>query len=183
MNRTEHELLQGAQAFTEDSLAEIYERWSPELYRYAMRLLGDAGLSEECVADTFQRFLTALQQGSGPRDYLRAYLYRSAHNWITDHYRRRSFQSLELTPDLPADPQQEPHNLAAENLERRQIRTALGRLTPDQRQVITLKFLQDWDNDEIARALNKPVGAIKSLQHRALTTLKALLNPKEDELE
>ena len=179
MNRTEHELLQDAHNFDEQSLAEIYERWSPELYRYAMRLLGEADLAEECVADTFQRFLTALKQGSGPRDFLRAYLYRSAHNWITDFYRRRGFQSVELPPELAGEPDIEPHNMALENMQRQQIQSALALLTPEQRQVIVLKFVEDWDNQEIALALNRPVGAIKSLQHRALNTLKKLLKTEE----
>ena len=144
-----------------------------------MRLLGEVDLAEECVADTFQRFLTALQQGSGPRDFLRAYLYRSAHNWITDHYRRRHFQVVELPADLRAETEQEPPDMAAQNLQRREVQSALAMLTPDQRQVIVLKFLEDWDNQEIARVLDKPVGAVKSLQHRALNTLKHIL--KQDE--
>ena len=48
-------------------------------------------------------------------------------------------------------------------------------LTPDQRQVIALKFWHDWENEEIARALHKPVGAVKSLQHRALNALERYL--------
>jgi RNA polymerase sigma-70 factor (ECF subfamily) len=48
-------------------------------------------------------------------------------------------------------------------------------LTSDQQQVIALKFLEGWDNEDIAHALHKPVGAIKSLQHRALTHLQKIL--------
>jgi RNA polymerase sigma-70 factor (ECF subfamily) len=48
-------------------------------------------------------------------------------------------------------------------------------LTEDQQQVVSLKFLEGWENDEIARALRKPVGAVKSLQHRALAQLQKIL--------
>jgi DNA-directed RNA polymerase specialized sigma24 family protein len=51
-----------------------------------MRLLGHASLAEDCVAETFARFLKALQKRQGPRDHLQAYLYRIAHNWIVDLY-------------------------------------------------------------------------------------------------
>jgi len=58
---------------------------------------------------------------------------------------------------------------------------ALRRLTPDQQQVIALKYLEGWENKEIAISLKKPVGAIKSLQHRALASLKK--NLKSEELQ
>ena len=179
MKSKDQELLRLARAYDEQALADIYDRWSSGLYRYAMRLLGDADLAEECVAETFQRFLSALQQGSGPQDYLQAYLYRIAHNWVTDFYRRPP-QSVPLSLDLPAKAEDEPPQAAAQKQERRQIQAALACLTPDQRQVIMLKYLEEWDNQEIARALNKPVGAIKSLQHRALMALKNLLSQDED---
>ncbi|MFL7894397.1 MAG: RNA polymerase sigma factor [Anaerolineales bacterium] len=51
----------------------------------------------------------------------------------------------------------------------------MRRLTPDQRQVVTLKFLEGWSNAEIAKSINKPVGAVKSLQHRALQALRQRL--------
>ncbi len=176
----DRELLQRARNFEEPALAEIYERWSPALYRYAMRLMGEDDLAEECVAETFSRFLTALSHGSGPQDFLQAYLYRIAHNWITDHYRRSGPPQLPLDPDLHAEAGEEPSQAAAQGLMLQQIRAALPCLTPDQRQVIMLKFVEDWDNKDIARALDKPVGAIKALQHRGLDTLRRILLPTEE---
>jgi RNA polymerase sigma-70 factor (ECF subfamily) len=44
--------------------------------------------------------------------------------------------------------------------------------------VVALKFLEGWENEEIARALNKPIGAVKSLQHRALAQLHKILLDK-----
>ncbi len=55
------------------------------------------------------------------------------------------------------------------------VRAALLKLTEDQQQVVSLKFLEGWENEEIARALHKPVGAVKSLQHRALAQLQKFL--------
>jgi RNA polymerase sigma-70 factor, ECF subfamily len=175
MKLEDQDLLQRAQAYDDQALAEIYDRWSPGLYRYAMRLLDDADLAEECVAETFQRLLMALQQGNGPKDSLQAYLYRIAHNWVTDIYRRSPRQPVPLPLDLQANSEHEPPSVVTQNLERQKIQAALACLTPDQRQVIMLKYLEDWNHQEIARALNKPVGAIKSLQHRALNTLKHIL--------
>jgi len=176
----ERNLLKRAQQFDERALAEIYDRWSPAIYRYALRLLGDVDLAEECVSETFSRFLTALKNGNGLKDYLQAYLYRIAHNWITDYYRRRPPLTLPLDPEMHADPGQEPHRMVDQNLEKEQVRAALTYLTPEQRQVIVLKFLEGWETKAIARSLNRPTGAVKALQHRALETLRHIILPREE---
>jgi len=179
---TEKDLLDGAHRFDEKALAEIYDRHSPGVYRYAMRLLGDVVLAEDCVAETFSRFLVALKNGNGPRQYLQAYLYRIAHNWITDTYRRQPPPALSLEPELHSDPSNDPSHSVPIEMERQEVRAALAHLTPDQRQVIVLKYLEDWRNDEIALALEKPVGAVKALQHRAINTLRRLLVKEEEEV-
>jgi RNA polymerase sigma-70 factor (ECF subfamily) len=157
-------LLVRARQFDEQALAEVYDRYSPPLYAYAMRLTGDANTADECVAEVFSRFLAALRRGIGPTD-----LYRRARPETT------------LDPELRAGEALEPHTQAAQNLEHRQVRAALGLLTPEQRQVIALKYLEELDNTEIADALQKPVGAVKALQHRALASLRRILAPQMGE--
>ena len=168
----EQELLTKAGQFNTRALTEIYDLYSPRLYRYAMRLLGDDCAAEDCVSETFSRFLKALQAGKGPRDYLQAYLFRTAHNLVVDHYRRQPLTE-ELTDDLPNV--EDTENAAEHNLSQNRVRAALHKLTEDQQQVVSLKFLEGWENDEIACALHKPVGAVKSLQHRALAQLQKFL--------
>ncbi len=148
------ELLKLAQHFDPQALAQIYDAYSPGLYRYAMRLLGDQNQAEDCVAETFSRFLQALQAKRGPESFLQAYLFRVAHNWIVDQYRRESIMPVELTEDHQdknADPEKDAgHHLGQENL-----RMAIKTLTPDQQQVIALKYLEGWDNEEIAHSVKK----------------------------
>jgi len=140
-------------------------------------------MAEDCVAETFSRFLNAIKHGSGPRQYLRAYLYRVSHNWIVDYFRRQPFSPLPLEPDAPLVAEDDPAGSAAKNMENAALRKALARLTPDQRQVIVLKFLEESPYEEIAHALEKPVGAVKALQHRAVNTLHRLLAPEEQSIE
>jgi RNA polymerase sigma-70 factor (ECF subfamily) len=172
---SEQDLLKGIQAFDLACLAAVYDQYSPGLYRYAMRLLGDISLAEDCVAETFARLLKALRAGRGPSQNLRAYLYRVAHNWITDQYRRGPPPASVLDEDLPAGEGTDPAVQADLNLEQRRVRAALQLLTADQRQVVSLRFLEGWENEEVAAALRKPVGAVKALQHRALAALRRLL--------
>ena len=172
---SESSLLERCRRFDERALAEIYDRWSPELYYYAIRLLGDTDLAEECVSETFSRFLHALHAGGGPRTHLRAYLYRVAHNWITDHYRRRPPEDPLREEVLTIERDDGPDRLLQRDVEIQALRFALAQLTPEQRQVIVLKFIEGWSNKEIALSMDKSVGAVKSLQHRGLAALERLI--------
>lgn len=153
-------------------LGSIYDRYHQGLFRYARRLLGDETLAEDCVAETFSRFLKALQQNKGPRDHLQAYLYRIAHNWITDQYRKERYLLEELDDSLPETKEQPPESQLIERAEQERIRRALSQLPPNQRQVIVLRFIEEWENEAVAHALQKPVSAVKALQHRALINLR-----------
>ncbi len=172
----EQALLARARAWDMQALEAIYDLYSPMLYRYAMRLLGDQDMAEECVAETFARFLFALRNGKGPKNHLKAYLFRVAHNWITDRFRRdRPGEDLDDHAYAMPDPNPDPEAEAHRHLEQERLRQVLFQLTPEQRQVIVLRYLEGWSHKEIAEALGKPVSAVKALQRRALAALRRLL--------
>lgn len=169
----EQELLQLATQLNSRALAKIYDTYSSGIYRYSMRLLGDLAIAEDCVAETFARFLKALRERRGPRNHLQAYLYRIAHNWIVDFYRDHE-QTFELSDALRCETDL-PEEETAKRLRQNQVRKAIRCLSPDQQKVIALKYLEDWCNEEIAQVMRKPIGAVKSIQHRALKSLQKLL--------
>ena len=179
-NSPDQAILERAKRFEAQALAEIFDTFSPGIYRYAYRLLGDEELAKECMSETFSRFLIALKRDSGPDKYLQAYLYRIAHNWVTDLYRSKVPPSMPLDLETPASSAQEPQQVVADEMTNQRLREALNLLTPDQRQVIVLKYLEDWENEAIALTLNKPVGAVKALQHRALEALRRIMSRYED---
>ncbi len=172
---SDKELLKKARAFDHHTLAAIYDQYSPKLYRYAIRLLGDDTQAEDCVAETFSRFLNALQQGGGPKEHLQAYLFRIAHNWITDQYRRQTPVQLEYEEPVESNSQLDPQAVTDEIFLQNRVREALKEITPEQRQVVILKFVEGWSNPEVAKSIGKTEGAVKSLQHRALAALRRVL--------
>jgi RNA polymerase sigma-70 factor (ECF subfamily) len=177
MNREErgdHLQPDGVQ-YTRQVLIAIYEEYNAELYRYAYRMLDDPDMAEDCVSETFSRFLRVVRDGTAPVENVRAYLYRVAHNWVTDHYRRQPLPPLSLDTDRHEEPNSNPSILVAVELERERIRAALLRLPPEQRQVIELRFLENWSHKEVAIALGKTEEATRALQHRALATLRRYL--------
>ncbi len=179
--QSEEALLAGVKQFDPAALQLVYDRHNEELYRYAWRQLGDAMTSEDCVAETFTAFLNALKQGKGPNQYLRAYLFQIAHNWIVDFYRRQPQPEIPLDLAMVATGEAEgTAGIVARNLEQREVIDALVHLTDEQRQVIVLRFLEDWSHEEISKAMEKPVGAIKALQHRAVNALRRSLTGRDE---
>lgn len=183
MNNREQNRLRQAKKFDRRALAAIYDEYHQPLYRYIYRQVGDVDTARDLTGAVFQRFLQALRQGKGPDEYLRAWLYRTAHNVVVDHYRRQKHrQHLPLGEELLTTTD-DPVRLAEQHLSAEAVRAALQQLTPDQRQVVALKFLEGMSNHEVAEVLDKPVSAVKSLQHRALAAMQRLLATVGEEIK
>jgi RNA polymerase sigma-70 factor (ECF subfamily) len=102
-----------------------------------------------------------------------------AHNWIVDHFRRSSPDIVALDPDSLAHAESDPDVVVDARLDRERLRLALLKLTSEQRSVLVLRYLEGHSNEETAATLHKSVGAVKALQHRALATLKRLMDERE----
>ncbi len=182
MNNHELARLQRARSFDRAALAAIYDDYHQPIYRYVYRQVSDVETARDLTAEVFHRLLKAIQKGKGPDRKLQAWLYRTAYNCVVDYYRRQKHrQHLPLNEEL-VDAKDDPVKLAEGHISAEEVRAALQRLTPDQQQVLTLKFLEGLSNQEIATMLNKSVGAIKSLQHRALATLHRQLASVEEKV-
>ena len=163
------------QTITREELIAIYEENSPGIYRYAVRLLGDVSLAEDCVSETFSRFLGVIQRGGGPQENIRAYLYRVAHNWVTDYYRREPLPALDIDDQEPVETGSNPALEVAEMMEKEHVRAAILRLPAEQQQIIQLRFLENWSHEEVAQVLGKSTDATRSMQYRAIGSLRRML--------
>jgi RNA polymerase sigma-70 factor (ECF subfamily) len=182
MNPNPDILLKKARQYDQKALIEIYDLYSDALFAYAFKHVGKSQLAEDLVAETFSRFLKALERGGGPEEHIRAYLYRITHNLITDSFRREAPPTLELDEEITPEEGTDPVSIVAEMQDADRVRNALHLITPEQRQVIVLRFLEGWSGPEIAQAMDKSLGSIKALQHRGLAALQRILledNPSQ----
>jgi RNA polymerase sigma-70 factor, ECF subfamily len=173
------QLVQRAQCWDEEALTEIYDRYAPSIYRYVYRKTGNVDTAQDLTAETFRRFLEALKRDAGPREHLSGWLHRVAHNLIVDHYRRQPVDppaSLEAVEPAVAATQE--RHLAREDRAER-ARAALNMLTPLQQQVLSLRYLEELTLQEVADMLNRTVGSIKALQHRAICSVQRILEESE----
>jgi len=180
MNLSDPDFLHRVHKLDERALAEVYDQLSTGIFRYAMRQLGDMNMAEDCVSETFSRFLHALHNRKGPKDYLKAYLYRIAHNWITDQYRRQPPPPLDIDAAATLTDGSNVQQDVEKNHEHGRIRAALMRLPVTQRQVLILRYLENWSVQEVAASLKRTPGAVKAIQHRATISLRKHLTAQEE---
>lgn len=165
-----------ANAFDRDAIAAIYDDYYESIYRYTYRQVSDVEIARDLTAEVFRRFLQAIHRGKGPDRHGKAWLFRTAHNAVVDHYRGTKYrQHLPLDEGLIAM-NDDPASTVENHLAAERVRHALLNLTPEQHQVIALKFLAELSNQEVAIVIDKPIGAVKSLQHRALASLRRQLD-------
>jgi len=175
-------LLQKAKRGDRQALTTIYDAFQPPIYRYIYRQVDGEETARDLTADVFHRLLQAFQKGTGPDQYLQAWLYRVAHNAVVDFYRRQQHRDHLPLLEQVISAEDDPVRLAEDHITATAVRQSLRRLTPDQQQVIALKFFGGLNNQEIALIVAKPIGAVKALQHRAIAALQRQLVAVEEEL-
>jgi RNA polymerase sigma-70 factor (ECF subfamily) len=172
---SEQQLLERARKLDGQALAEIYDLYAAPIYGYLYRTLGDAAQAEDLTGELFLRLLEALRTGRGPDDRLKGWLYRVAHNLAMDTFRRqKKAPAVALTEELLAEDGQ-PLDTVEARQEKQQLRASIQRLTTDQQQVIMLRFADELSVTEVAQLMGKSEGAIKTMQHRAVSRLRQFL--------
>jgi len=152
----------------------LYERYIKPIYNYIYYRTGNAQDAEDLTAQVFQRARQHLPNYTERGVPFSAWLYRIAHNavanWHRDEGRR---QALPLDSVTVSDLQAEaPEETVEERRERELLLRALRRLSGERQQLIILKFVEQRSNAEIGVIMNRSEGAIKSLYHRTLLTLR-----------
>jgi RNA polymerase sigma-70 factor (ECF subfamily) len=165
---------------------ELYEMYTPHVYRFARALAGDAGDAEDLFQETWLRACRAAADGTGPRGAeAKAWLFAIAANAHRDQLRKTRVRRLflgERTKRLragtaDADPGWDgPERAGADGEVRSDIRMclrrAVGRLPARERRVFVLKDIEGFKHDEIARVLGLPEATVRTLLHRAVLRLR-----------
>lgn len=155
-----------------DAFAALYERYVEAVYRYTYRRLGTREQAEDATSQVFHKAYASLASYQGGS--FRAWLFSIAHNVVVDSYRRgHQVWPLDEAHEVP-DRARSPEDLAIAADEQRTLHECVRLLAPDQRRVVELR-LAGLTGAEIAQVLDCNVGAIKMLQHRAMTRLRELM--------
>jgi len=159
--------------------AELYDDNFDRVYAFVSRRVQNRPDAEDLTAEVFHQALAKIAQFEWRGVPFAAWLYRMAANAIADRWQRAG---REKGSPLADDPPDVSGRANPEEVERR-ARTfrLVAELPDDQRRVIEMRFAEEKSIAEIARELKRSAGAIKQLQFRALTTLRARSNRKASE--
>ena len=152
--------------------AELYELNFERVYAYAVRRVGDRAEAEDVTAEVFHQALANLKRFEWRGIPFAAWLFRIAANLISD---RRHHAGREVADQSQIESAQvSPAEI--EEVERRATLFRLvSRLPEGQRRVVMLRFVEQKSIKEVASEICKSEGAVKQLQFRALSNLKARL--------
>lgn len=172
----EQDILRRAQQGDSEAFRLLVEAYQTQVYRLALRLCGEAA-ADDVTQEAFLAAWRALPEFRGTCRFS-TWLYRLTTNAAIDCLRRekrhRGTDDLDGV-DLP-DGGDTPQETAERSETRNAVRAALCQLTDEHREVLLLRYMQELDYGEIARALRISEGTVKSRINRAKARLKELLS-------
>jgi RNA polymerase sigma-70 factor (ECF subfamily) len=174
--------LQGLQKLDSQVIGAVYDRYFADVYRFVFYRLNDEQVAEDISSDVFARLLEALEKRRGPETNLKGWLLGTASHAVADYlrhaYRRPTEALSEMMPDAAA-------LSLTDEVDRREmvasLRLAYDRLTPEQQNVLALRFGDGVSLEETAAVMQKNVNAVKALQFRALAALQRLIGEVRNE--
>lgn len=170
--------IQRAKANDEDAFADLYRLTVRGVYRYVSLRVPTVDDAEEVTQEVYMAAVGGLAALKATNEAgLYAWLYQIARHKTADLLRQRYWRPVEPLPDTAAviDGAAAPQDLLEREADREQVRNALQRLTPEQREVLLCKYVLEFSNDQTARQVGKKVNAVNQLHHRALASLARLL--------
>jgi RNA polymerase sigma-70 factor, ECF subfamily len=180
-------LLRRAAKGDEDAFNTLYRRHQASLYRFALRMTGNAWASEEIVQDVFMTLMREPKKYDAARAALAAYLYGIARNRVLKHLER-------LPREIQLDEQNEngsrgghgvinvvtPMHWVERQERMEQVRTAVLELPAEFREAVVLCELEELSYEEASQRIGCPIGTIRSRLHRGRALLLAKLEMLRD---
>jgi len=149
-----------------DALTAIFDQFAIPLYKYVMRHCQEPNVGDNIVGDTFAQLLNQFAAGEGHRDNLRAHIYQIAYECIGRYWNDDRLYSSEPTIIVSGEPDNtliQPQADRSTPDPEEALFSALGDgLTEDQRQVMSLYFVEDFSMKDTAKILSKRVNQIRT---------------------
>lgn len=159
-----------------ETWAILYEQYLPKIYRYIVLRVQNQAEAEDLTEQVFLKALESSKSFKWRGAPIPSWLFRIARNHVIDYWRTdKSKRTLPLDDSLISDTIDPPERVAEKNADIRQLIQAISQLTQAQRDVIELRFAGGLSTAEVAGILGKSQGAVKVMQHSALTALRRRL--------
>ena len=179
----EESLVRRAQERDQQAFAQLYEEHFDKIYRYVALRIGDKTEAEDMTQQVFLKALQSISSFRWRGIPFSAWLFRIAHNQVVDYLRKRTKQATVPVDESTVSLISNPQLLVERRLDIEQLLSATKRLTPAQREVISLRFAGELPIAQVAKIMGKSQGAVKALQHSAIVALRKALSvgPEKEE--
>jgi RNA polymerase sigma-70 factor (ECF subfamily) len=164
--------LDGLRDLDQQVIGAIYDQYFSEVYRYILYRIGDVTLAEDIASDVFVRLLEAAQNKRSPQTNIKGWLIATASHAVADQLRKKYRRPEEPISDSLQDFGSSVASEVDQREQNRSVNSAYAQLSPDQQNVLALRFGQGYSLEETAMHMNKNVNAVKALQFRALAALQ-----------
>ncbi len=171
------QLVTRAQEGDGEAFGQLYDRYFDTVFRYIYYRVNDRATAEDFTSETFLRALRRISGISYQGRDIGAWFVTIARNIVLDHVKSARHRLEVKTPDIieRSDNHPGPEASVISSLTTEHLMRAVGKLGDDQRDCITLRFIQGLSVSETAEIMDKNDGAIKALQHRAVRKLADLV--------
>ena len=180
--RTDEELARRLADGEPEALTPLYSRYAPLVFHIAAQSL-DTGAAEDIVQEVFLALWRKAHTYDPRRGPFRPWLLQVAHFRVLNELRRRS-RRPQLDPDVGgelvedlADGNEGPVETAWQEFRKEAVQSAVDRLSPGQRQALSLAFFEDLTHDQVAETLRLPLGTVKTRIRSGIRKLRFLLAP------
>jgi RNA polymerase sigma-70 factor (ECF subfamily) len=156
-----------------DAFDELVERWQQRLWHYACRVTGSESAAWDIVQETWFAIVKGLSKLKDSAVFPR-WAFRILNNKCVDWLRRQQLQSR-LNDQLAEHAQHQPDKEQNSDEKTESLRAAVGKLPPDRRALLSLRYHEGFDVAQIAEIIGVPEGTIKSRLHRTVNELRQLV--------
>ena len=153
----------------------LYDEHAAVLWRYALRLTGDASRAEDVVQETLLRAWQHPEVISDADRSPRAWMCTVARNMIIDERRSAAFRNVVASTDVTTTPEQPTRDEVDNALDKMLIADAMTRLTAEHRAVVERSYYRGWTTGQTAQDLGIAEGTVKSRLHYAVRALRLAL--------
>jgi len=175
--KDESALLKAAISLDQDALASIFDEYAPAIYKYLLRLGAGSQEADQITGDVFARVLEKFSEGKGPRKNLRSYLFQTAYHLLVDDSRvRQRTATLDVADTVKQELKPVQSMTEEKMLLEKLAKTMEHELTEEQKNVIVLRFQEEFSLKETAEIIGKNVNAVKALQNRGINRLREALS-------
>ncbi len=170
----ERRLVDQAKSGDGEAFGQLYEAYLDRVYRFIFFRVTDVQMAEDLTSQVFLKAWENLGRYHPHGPFL-AWLYAIARNTVIDNYRTRK-QTVSLDEAAPVAAQDDKLDDRMQlEFEMQTLQAAMQHLTLEQQEVITLKFIAEYDTAHIAKHMGKSEGAVRALQMRALQALARVM--------